>query len=331
MNLKKILISILVISFALLLVTPALASYYFGSGGVPGTFGQEHSYSVLFRGNGEAVVGTKIKINNGDEEQSIDTLNIEVLNLRLNEVEVYQEFCQYKGSGIKVENKQCDQYYYRGENPYEKVFQKLDLGDQINNYQLKLHEAVEPLQTGVVLLSYRGFGYAKDGLFGRKKFDFPTLKTDSKITTAKIAVTVDTDLYFEGKKSTVDYNAGFDDAGLEYGTYTGLGAKSSALSVFSSGVGGRGQINKTANQLLPGEIFHVKGIYSTNWFGLNYVKLITFISILLAIIVIVVVISKVVGKRKKEREIAEPKPVAKTASEKPPLPVFQAILIGLGG
>ncbi|OGY47162.1 MAG: hypothetical protein A3J62_03240 [Candidatus Buchananbacteria bacterium RIFCSPHIGHO2_02_FULL_38_8] len=337
MKFKKQSFIILISTVILLLNFPALllaSPFSFGgSDNVPGMFGQQHQYSVLFRGNGEAVVGGKIIINNGDEKNPIEFLNLEPVSLKLNEIEVFQEFCQNKILQERAEKEQCDNYCYYGGNcgNFERVFEKLNFEIKDSQYKIKLFEAVQPYQTGVVLVSYRGFGYVQDGLFGRKKFDFQTLRTDDKVNSIKVSVTVDTDLYFEGKKSTIDYSTQGVDVGLEYGAYTGLGARSSALSMFSSEVGGYGQINKTANQLLPGETFHVKGIYSSTWFGLNYIKLSIFVGILLIIIVSAIIISRIIYKRRKDKPVVTKLQNLGSVKEKPKLPVWLAIVYGICG
>ncbi len=289
------LIFTLLVSFLIGLTAQAtiVPEPYYPESTETGPFGQEHFYSVLFRGNGEVVVGAKIITSNGTKVP-INDLEVEILDLNVGQVSFFQEICRNKTTKQILSNTECNRSYR--DNPNEIVYQKLDFDQSENTYSVDLNAYIDSFQSGVVLMHYRGFGYAKNGLFGRKNFDFLTLRVDDNITTAKISVNVDTDLFFEGQKSSIDYAyTGFDTAmtaGSEF-------KESAALQDFSRRVGSYGKINKTANYLLPNETFHVKGVYAKTWFGLYYLKLFIGILILAGIIGTVFLINWRV-KNKKE-------------------------------
>jgi hypothetical protein len=52
-------------------------------------FGQDHKYSVIFRGNGEAVVYARIALTNGDEDILRD-ISFEIPGVDPSEMVIYQ-------------------------------------------------------------------------------------------------------------------------------------------------------------------------------------------------------------------------------------------------
>ncbi len=165
-----------------------------------------------------------------------------------------------------------------------------------NTFTLKLSKPVESEQRGVLLLSYRVFGYVNDGF--TKDFDFQTIKYPFDIDHTRVAISVDKDLYLKGGESRTDYVTGFNAFESQM-----MGAsKTSALSESTLDYSVRniqyatGYVKEKSN-LLPYEVFHVAGSYADASWKVNLFEwLFWVIIILLAIFLIVKFALPMVGK-----------------------------------
>lgn len=258
-------------------------------------FGQEHSYSVVFRGNGEAIVYAKIVVTNQNTE-SLSEFSFEVPRATVSDLVAYQQQlprrCTKQHYDYQTGQQICDQYSEPdyGQNYYggyygldgQPQYFKMPVGKNGNKYTLALPSPLSTDQATAFIISYAAKGYVKNTA-GLYSFDFETLKVDSRISTARVSVDVDTDLAIRGKRSEVNYQTGQLAAVSESNSLAG--AKSASLDRLASSIGTYGAMVKQAKGLAAGESLSVKGEYARSAWRLYVSSIIWFIIIIAAIIV----------------------------------------------
>jgi len=252
-------------------------------------FGQNHFYTVIFRGNGEAITYAKIAITNS-EEKPLTEFSFEMPKVSPSEIVMYQmklpqECVNYNYSDPARPCLQyrdpdyAQQYYYYGYSNGKAEYQKIQYTKSGNLYRLTLPTSVEPYKSTAIIVAYAAKGYVNESL-GLYKFNFETLKVPSRIQEIRVAVDVDSDLLLKGKRSSVNYNT------------TGLGVSELAapqsvssrdLDKVVGSIGSYGPLVKEAKNLAPNESFIVKGEYATNWFRLYFSSILLTILIIAAI------------------------------------------------
>ena len=266
-------------------------------------FGQNHFYTVIFRGNGEAIVYAKIAITNPDEKP-LTEFSFEVPKVSPTEMVIYQmklpQECvsqnyndparpclQYRDPDY------AQQYYYYGYSNGKAEYQKIQYTKSGNLYKFTLPTPVEAYKSTAIIIAYAAKGYVSESV-GLFKFNFETLKVPSRIQEIRVAVDVDSDLLLKGKQSSVNYNS--------------IGIQSSELSA-PSAISGRSLDNvvgkigsysplvKEAKNLSPNESFMVKGEYATSWFRLYLSSILLTIFIILAVLVGIYFLARFLKKR----------------------------------
>lgn len=234
------------------------------------TIGQEHAYSVLFRGNGDAVVTMRAVFSN-ENETPTNTISFRIPRVEPRRISVFQIFhepqcIRYKpySPNDQARESQCLEYqepnYFQwyGQARYQKAATQFS-GDTLT---ITLPQTIRPAKSGGVLIIYSAAGYAKKNLFGVYNYTFETFKVeDTSITKMTVGVSVDSDLVLDGAKGKVNYR--FSDAealSLAYGAEK-MSVSSPQFDQMYNQVG-YGTITKTASHLEPLESFTVKGRYA---------------------------------------------------------------------
>lgn len=240
--------------------------------------GQEHAYSVLFRGNGDAAVSMRAAFIN-DKQTSSNTISFRIPRVEPRRITVFQtlrdpECIRYKEYAPNDPASQvqpaCLQYqepnYFRiyGPAKYQKAATVLS-GDTLT---ITLPQAIGPSKSGSVLIVYSAAGYAKKNLFGGYDYTFETIKSeDSTVAAISLGISVDSDLYLAGATGKVNFR--FSDT--EVMTTAAQSDKSAVgnpqLDQLYSQIG-YGMISKTASHLEPLESYVVKGKYADSLFAL---------------------------------------------------------------
>lgn len=267
-------------------------------------FGQNHSYTVIFRGNGEAITYAKIAIINPDEKP-LTEFSFEIPKVSPTEIAMYQmklpQECirrDYNSPGQPClewrEPDYAQRYYYYGYKYQEgqTEYQKIQFTKSGNLYRFTLPTPVEPNKSTAIVVAYAAKGYVKKS-FGLFKFNFETIKVPSRIEQIRVAVDVDTDLLLKGKRAQVDYETPF------------VSEKAAAPQALSSRdldrvvgkIGSYGPLVKEAKNLAPNETFIVKGEYATSWFRLYLSSILIMILIIVAIFVGVYFLAKFLKRR----------------------------------
>lgn len=266
-------------------------------------FGQNHFYTVIFRGNGEAITYAKIAITNPDEKP-LTEFSFEVPKVSPTEMVIYQmklpQECvnqnyndparpclQYRDPDY------AQQYYYYGYSNGKAEYQKIQYTKSGNLYKFTLPTPVEAYKSTAIIVAYAAKGYVSESV-GLYKFNFETLKVPSRIQEIRVAVDVDSDLLLKGKQSSVNYNS----IGLQSSELFAPSAISGrSLDNVVGKIGSYGPLVKTAKNLSPNESFMVKGEYATSWFRLYLSSILLTIFIILAVFVGVYFLARFLKKR----------------------------------
>lgn len=273
-------------------------------------FGQKHSYSVVFRGNGEAITYAKLVIPNR-EEQALSEFSFEIPKVSPSEMIMYQmklpkECIRYNYTDPNnpcVEYRDPDygqDYYYYGSGQTAE-YTRIKYTQSGNIYNLTLPNAVEPSKSTALIISYAAKGYV-DNSFGLYKFNFETIKVNSRIQSMRVAVDVDSDLLLKEKQSSVNYNEGAGAIPMaKLGDSSAV--SSSELDRVVSNIGSYGAIIKESKSLAPNESFNVRGEYANNWLRLYLNEIIITILVIIVIIVLIYLVSKYISSKPKKRVV----------------------------
>ena len=237
--------------------------------------GQDHAYSVTFRGNGEAVVSTKVVLTNLSDI-ALENISLRIPRVDPKDIIVFQvlrerQCMRYRPMPLnepqtmELREKYCaefqdpDYYGYYGNAKYQKAV-SLFAGDTLD---ITLPQSVKVNGSGAFLVYYRAFGYAKKNLFGAYTFSFETLKVEDKIRNLTVGISTDSDLVLKGAKGKVNYR--FNEAGMMAmkSTDSRVAMASPQFDQYYQQIG-NGTITKNASNLQPLDSYTVKGAYAEN-------------------------------------------------------------------
>ena len=266
-------------------------------------FGQNHFYTVIFRGNGEAITYAKIAITNSDEKPLAE-FSFEIPKVSPSEIVMYQmklpqECVRYNYDDPArpcLEYRDPDyakEYYYYGYSNGQAEYQKIQYTKSGNLYRLTLPIQVEPYKSTAIIVGYAAKGYVTES-FGLYKFNFETLKVPSRIQKIRVAIDVDSDLLLKGKRSSVNYNT----TGLDMGKLAAPQSMSSRdLDKVVGSIGSYGPLVKEAKNLAPNESFIVKGQYARSWVRLHLSSIFLTVLIVAAIFAGIYFLTKFLKRR----------------------------------
>ena len=257
--------------------------------------GQDQSYSVTFRGNGEAVVTARVVFVN-DSGAPLSSLRLRTPRVDPKDILAFQVFrekicSRYQPAELKqvytppicleYQDPDYSQSWY-GNDKYQKTKTSLE-ADTIN---IALPQSIRPNASGSIILSFRAFGYAKKNLFGTYNFTFETLKTEDRIKALRVGVTTDSDIYLRGGKGKVDYRFEEGMATLKSAEVSAPTANSQ-LDYYAQQIG-QGEINKTASNLLPLDSYLVKGSFADSRLKLYAKEILIFSGIILVLLYLII-------------------------------------------
>lgn len=240
--------------------------------------GQIHKYDVHLRTNGEAVITGRITFtNNETEPQENLKLSIEGQPTELYVAQIVRpKKCARYDDSVVIrpgEPRGCLEYsepdyaqFYSYGNDRTQYFK---LNPEVNGteYTLPLNTQVQPNKDGAIVFAYATKSYVTSGI-GNKSFDIPTIKVNQRIQEADVAVTFDEDVYYDGKKASTQYKSDVSTGLSSLSANASAGSESLDRGV--SNIGSYGALEKHANSLAPGDVFHTKGTYATSWIGMYY-------------------------------------------------------------
>lgn len=239
--------------------------------------GQNHTYTVLLRGNGEAIVTAQIVFSN-QSNAKISSLTYRVPRVIPDNLQVYQiirdPVClRYQDIPPKVQlspsidpsiDPRCAEYefpdygyYWSSGTKYQKATTTIK-GDE---FTATLPQAVYPNRTGSILIIFRGVGYVKKTLTGALKYTFETLKVNEVVEDLQIGITTDSDLFLKGAKGSISYRFTDVTSGMETAKMAATPMASQQLDEYIPSIGS-GEITKTAKSLQPLDSYTVRGTYA---------------------------------------------------------------------
>jgi len=257
--------------------------------------GQDQSYSVTFRGNGEAVVTARVVFVN-DSGAPLSSLRLRTPRVDPKDILAFQVFrekicSRYQPAELKqvytppicleYQDPDYSQSWY-GNDKYQKTKTSLEADTII----IALPQSIRPNASGSIILSFRAFGYAKKNIFGTYNFTFETLKTEDRIKTLQVGVTTDSDIYLRGGKGKVDYRFEEGMATLKSADVSAPTANSQ-LDYYVQQIG-QGEINKSASNLLPLDSYLVKGSFADSRLKLYAKEILIFSAIALLLLYMVI-------------------------------------------
>jgi hypothetical protein len=274
-------------------------------------FGQQHSYTVTMRGNGEAVVLARIEFTNTtDSPQTTFSFEIpgksapyELTGFQ----QSYPQTCSRYGTPVGTPLKSpsaapntttvapailpCLEYYAPdySQPSTSAAYQKLSFKQSGQKFDVKLPAPVPSQQSGSLLLSYASKAYA-DSSFGAHSFNFETIKVNQRIARANVAVEVDSDQFLEGK-STVKYQPNVDSGAISAQAQSAVPSPA-ALNQIAGSIGQNGEIDKSTNDLAPGDTLIVKGRYASSVFLLRLPAFLVTIGLLALVVLLLLLFRK---------------------------------------
>jgi hypothetical protein len=297
-----------------------------------GFLGQDHYYSIVFRGNGEAVVSVRVIFTNKEDEAQ-DTLSLRIPKVEPRELSVYQiikektcvryEQQQYDPvtRTYTPSTRRCLQYqepdYYQ---VYGNVkYQKAEFDYEGDTLTVTLPTQVAAQSSGSFFVYFRAFGYTEKNLYGAYTYKFETLKAEDEIRNLRVGISTDSDLVLKGAKGEVNYR--FDAPALESAGGIAMGAAPQTSAALDSVITkiGQGSVTKTASNLSPLESYTVDGAYASSRFRL-YGKEITIAAVVVIVLLVLTVLAvrflisklgRVEGKPKEEptsKDVKDEKP-----------------------
>lgn len=286
--------------------------------------GQNHSYSVTFRGNGEAIVSLRVILSNLDETP-ISTVSLRVPRINPQDINVYQvikePICVRYNEQIQLQKSEstsqsliypdpspipliCEEYqepdfyqYYYGNNSYKKAKYELK-GDEI---EITLPDLIESNKNGSYILYYRAIGYAKKTLFSAYDFTFETLKINDKISTLQVGINTDSDLVLKDGNSKVSYRLNENTFDKIQSAAEGESIRSAQLDNFYQQTG-QGTIVKTATNLQTLDSYIVKGSYADSNLRLYAKEILIIVIVILLFLTIVFCLFRWIIKQLKKNQ-----------------------------
>ena len=279
--------------------------------------GQNHSYSVVFRGNGEAVVSARVVVANSDDKD-LEELSLRIPKANVSDIYVFQIFKQkrcvrytqtvYDPVTRSYPPAVCAEYqdpdYYNDYSYYSAKYKKAEYELNNDTLVIKIPEGIAADKAGAFFIYFRALGYAKKNAYKAFDYTFETLQAEDSIRSLNIGISTDSDLFMKGVTGEVNYR--FQDlsptiAKLGVGGASEMGVSNSALDSYVTNIG-QGSIYKSASNLAPLESYTVKGSYADSRIKL-YGKEITIAAIvLLSLLVLFIIISIVVYRLLKRRD-----------------------------
>ncbi len=270
-------------------------------------FGQRHSYSVVLRGNGEALVYGRLTVTN-PSEQPMSTFSFSIPGAAADEVAVLEvsghgpciSYSQPMPECVRSAdgNAGCLEYDYpqRVCNGYQKMdlsyggwpgdasYRALAVAKEGNLYKATFSEPIPARQSAYLVMAYAARGYVTKSM-GVYSFAFKTPQVPARVEDVSVGVEVDSEFVLRGARSSVDYQSVTLEAPTSMALDASLGMQRSAeLDRFVPSIG-RGQVSKSAKKLAPNESLIVTGQFAASAWQLNWGRIVVTLLVLLAICV----------------------------------------------
>lgn len=270
-----------------------------------GIFGEDHYYSVIFRGNGDAVVNLKAIFTN-TEEATMSAVTLHVPKGEAQDIVAYQIIkeprCLRYGTtsvspspGIiedRYDPPECIQYdnpdYYGYTYSNNTKYKKATVNTEGDTITITLPEGVSPEMSSSYILYYRSKAYTQKNWAGAYTYTFETLKTESPIRNLQVGISTDSNLKLKDASSDINY-AVDDTAISELKTAPALNSAGMTTQAFDRYYQqiGQGTVIKNASSLQPLDTFTVEGAYAKSIWQLQ-AKTIAIVSVIVIIVLVAI-------------------------------------------
>jgi hypothetical protein len=272
-------------------------------------FGQNHSYSVNLRGNGDALFSLRMVFSNRDEA-SISGVKLTFPKTPEN-ISVYQAYREpqcvaYRQIPLRpliessqtgfanpparqecIEYNEPDYLYGWGKTTYHKA--KLTLAG--NELKIDLPKEVRPDGNGSLLVYYLITDAAERNIFGAYNFTIETAKVEDTIQSLQMGITVDPDYYLKEAEGNINYQT--KEIGLVAPDAEifdkGRSVTNSQFDRFYNSIG-QGTVVKSAASLQPNESYTSQGVYADSKWKLYSLEIMIGIGILIISLIGVIVL-----------------------------------------
>ncbi len=281
-----------------------------------GLFGQDHYYTVLFRGNGEAVVVAKIIFTNTDNKV-LKTLKLDAGNAILKNIQAFQvlkkPICvRYKyydydswGRQKRLYDPICKEYrkprFDDYISSYNSTYRKTDVNTEMSVLNIQLNNPVKSNSSGAILLYFTTQSYTRKNIFDKYSFVFTNLKTNYSINKLRIGVDVDSEYKIKGLKGKIKYNNSklLGNKSFVNNTFGSVGSPVNyreGLNKIYSSIG-YGSLAKTVSNLQPYEVYKLKGSYADSYLKLYLNEIIIGVVVVLLVLALLFVLVRFLVKK----------------------------------
>lgn len=257
--------------------------------------GQNHSYSVFFRGNGEAVVGLKVNYTNYDSApiymvkyampKGLEPQNIFVYQITQNNGTnpCYQPTYDLSSTptpALKMypttesspsttsEKSAADALSimppcYPEPYWYGNLYKKADYQMEGDTLTILLPDPIWQSSSVNFFVSFRTFGYAQRSVDGLFTYEFETLKSGSAVDSAQIGISTEEGYVLKDADAKTNYyqtGRGMSMPALQESS-AAYGVQSQEMDSYVNSLG-QGSLYKNAANLAPNESYTVKGVYA---------------------------------------------------------------------
>lgn len=284
--------------------------------------GQDHSYSVTFRGNGEAVVSARMIFSNL-EEATMSAMTLRIPRVTPQDVMVYQisrepQCIRYKspaypqinnGSIIYDTQKKLDVYdppvceeyqepdytqYWYGGNTYHKADVVMGTDSVIVNFP----KPIKPNGSGAIIVYYRAMGYTTKDAYGAFNYAFETLKVEDRIRSLQVGISTDSDLLLKEATGKVDYQTTMTAPAMEMRSASadGVAFKNAQLDSVIQQIG-YGTVVKSSSNLQPLDSYTVTGSYAESQWRMHGKQITTGIITVIVVLILLALLARFIIKR----------------------------------
>ncbi|OGK17721.1 hypothetical protein A2774_02045 [Candidatus Roizmanbacteria bacterium RIFCSPHIGHO2_01_FULL_39_12c] len=275
--------------------------------------GENHWYSLVFRGNGEAAMTMRVVLSNANEDrlplkkvwlkmpEMIIPSDISVFQIILPERCIrYEPMPVYRGPyqpDIFYESQRCveyskpDYFNYDGGGKYQKA--KYEYA--VDTLAIYLPTSIQPEKSGSYFVYFRALGMTGKNLRGAIKYTFESLKTKNSINSLNVGISTDPGLYLKGARGEANYS--YDMAAELMKSEARGAALSDAMIDRIIPLVGQGGIVHTASHLAPLESYKVTGTYADSRLKLWGKEIISASGVILLVLTITIIGVKVWRRR----------------------------------
>lgn len=239
--------------------------------------GEQHSYSLILKGNGNSVVLGKINFSN-NTDSPLNNYQLEIPGVTPENLIVFQEISTPVCKNTDPNCLQIQIYPYPTKTDYKRLKPTID-GNQVT---ISLSEEVKVASSSGLVFSYNSPNYTRK-ILNKYDFKFETPKVKNSIQNLNISVDTDNKSLFlqvDNEKINYDSPTRVVTTSLETGSVD-------SLRQIVPNIGNGGRVYKTVSNLTPGETAKLQGSYSTSQLALNLKNISIFVAVLIAIILLV--------------------------------------------